>query len=433
MKISALQQFRSIAIGGHTSCPAQAFILAIALVLTMLAPAAHAQSFSVIHTFAGSDGIKPYAGVSIHGGNLFGTTAFGGGNNGTVWELSHSGSSWLINPISYLFGTGNQPKARAVFGPDAHLYTIAEIGGAEGNGSVFSLTPPISICRTAQCFWRETDVHSFAGSPSDGQYPGSGDLIWDQQGNIYGVTGSGGLTNAGIVYELTPSGNSYTEKILYNFLGLADGAGPNGVVIDSKGNLFGTAYSGGLQDCPQQQDCGVVFELTNVPGVGWQETVLYAFTGGNDGANPIGGVILDSLGNLYGTTRAGGMGGAGTLFELSPSGNSWTYNVLYSFSGIYGCGSWASLTLDAAGNLYGTTDCAGLDQRGNVFKLTKTQNGWTYTSLYDFTGGADGGYPVGNVTIDSDGTLYSTASGGGSSQGACAAYGGCGTVWMIKP
>jgi uncharacterized repeat protein (TIGR03803 family) len=403
----------------------------IALV-AFLVPPAHAQTFSVIHAFTGVDGENPFPGVTIHGGNLYGTTPWGVGNNGGVYEISRSGSGWLINVISNLGNTGNQPHARALFGPDGHLYGTTALGGNNNNGVVFDLIPPASLCKTAKCFWSENDVYRFAGGPSDGTEPAAGDLIWDQQGNIFGVTGSGGDSGGGTVYELTPSGSGYTEKVLYGFPDLAGGAGPNGVIMDANGNLFGTTYSGGLQDCPEQQDCGVVFELTNVPGVGWQETVLYAFTNGNDGANPVGGLVLDGSGNLYGTTRAAGSGGAGVVFELSPSGNTWTYNVLYSFSGIYGCGSWASLTMDAAGNLYGTTDCTGANQAGNVFKLSKTQNGWVYRSLYDFTGGSDGAYTSSYVTIDTDGTLYGTAGYGGSFQGACV-NNGCGTVWMIKP
>ncbi len=432
MESIGVKQFRRIVTTRKANSLLLAFTLTIAFVGGLfVTPAAHAQTFSVIHTFAGTDGNSPYAGVSIRGGNLFGTTAFGGGNNGVVYEISRSGSNWLEYPISYL-GGGYHPTSRALFGPDGHLFSTTVLGGNSGDGLVFNLTPPASVCKTAQCFWRENDLYSFEGGPLDGENPASGDLIWDQQGNIFGTTKSGGQTNSGTVYELMPSGNGYTEKVLYGFPAIVDGAGPNGVVMDSNGNLFGAAESGGLQDCPEQQDCGVIFELTNVPGVGWQEKVLYAFTGGSDGGTPYGGVIVDAAGNLYGTTPKLGDGGAGTIFELSPSGDTWTYKVLYSFSGVQGCGSWASLTMDVAGNLYGTTDCTGAYQRGSVFKLANTQNGWQYTSLYDFTGGADGGFTTSNVTIDTDGSLYGTSTNGGSFQGTCAGQ-GCGTVWMVKP
>jgi uncharacterized repeat protein (TIGR03803 family) len=131
----------------------------------------------------------------------------------------------------------------------------------------------------------------------------------------------------------------------------------------------------------------------------------------------------------------GGSGGGGTVFELSPSGDIYTFNLLYSFSGGASCGPQANLALDAAGNLYGTTRCDGAYQSGNVFKLTNTPNGWVYTSLHDFTGGSDGNLPYSNVTIDTDGTLYGTAESGGSFEGDCnhLTPAGCGVVWMIKP
>ncbi len=134
---------------------------------------------------------------------------------------------------------------------------------------------------------------------------------------------------------------------------------------------------------------------------------------------------MDSFGNLYGATSDSGVSGGGTVFELSALGDTWTYKLLYSFSGSSGCGPFATLTMDAAGNLYGTTRCDGVNHFGSVFKLTNTGNGWIYHSLYDFTGRVDGGNPTGKVTIDTDGNLYGTATNGGSLD--------YGVVWMIKP
>jgi uncharacterized repeat protein (TIGR03803 family) len=230
------------------------------------------------------------------------------------------------------------------------------------------------------------------------------------------------------VYELTPSGNGYTESVLYSFLGGTDARMPSsGLVWDNNGNLFGTSEYGGAYDW------GTVFELTYVVGVGWKDHVLYSFQNTVDGRIPAVGVIFDSAGNLYSTTPDGGSGGGGTIFELSPSGDTWTFKLLYSFSGQYNlfCGPGATLAMDAAGNLYGTTVCDGIYNAGNVFKLSNTQNGWEYTSLYDFTGGSDGAYPLSNVSIDTDGTLYGTTQEGGNMNG-CNGY-GCGVVWMIKP
>jgi uncharacterized repeat protein (TIGR03803 family) len=163
--------------------------------------------------------------------------------------------------------------------------------------------------------------------------------------------------------------------------------------------------------------------LSWVIGIGWRATDLYDFAGNGQAGSPYGGLIIDSSGNLFGTTY-GNQSGHGTVFELSPSGNTYTFTLLHDF-GCMWCGPMADLTMDAAGNLYGTSFAAGKYSAGNVFKLTKTQNGWVYSSLHDFTGGNDGASPISTVSIDTDGTLYGTASVGGT--------GGGGTVWMLKP
>jgi uncharacterized repeat protein (TIGR03803 family) len=205
------------------------------------------------------------------------------------------------------------------------------------------------------------------------------------------------------------------------------------VFRNSNGNLFGTTANGG------SGNWGTIFKLTYTVGVGWQETVIYTFQNTTDGQSPIGTLISDASGNLYGSTTKGGTStaGGGTIFELSPSGNTWTFQTLYTFSRdrVYNCGPFAALSMDSAGNLYGTTFCDGANNMGNVFKLTNTGNGWVYTSLHDFTGGSDGAMPYSNVTFDSDGTLYGTTREGGSFDGSCGnvGVGGCGVVWMIKP
>ncbi len=206
---------------------------------------------------------------------------------------------------------------------------------------------------------------------------------------------------------MTKSGDIWTETLLHVFSG-PDGYLPlGGVVLDNSGNVFGTTWYGGLHNF------GTVFELKYVVGVGWTETVLHDFQYGSDGGYPWGGLTWDASGNLYGTTTAG------TIFELSPSGDTWSYKIIYSIPGpTLGCGPQASLTIDAAGDIYGTTFCAGAYSKGNVFKLTNTANGWEYASLHDFTGGDDYQNPRSNVTIDTDGTLYGTT---------------LSNVWMIKP
>jgi len=386
-----------------------------------LSTAVHAQTFSVIHSFTGgTGGALPWAGVTIRGNTLYGTTSGIYGSCGSAYQLTHSGSNWLISTLAGLC----DPVGRVVFGPDGHLYGTTR-GVSNGPwGEVFKLTPQVGPCKDVACYWTVSDLHDF-GSGTDGRNPGNGDLIWDQQGNMYGTTQWGGTSGAGTVYQLTPSGNGYTESVLYSFS--SDGWAPGaGLVFDKKGNLFGATYWGGTKNI------GTVFELTYVPGVGWTEHVLYSFQNGSDGRYPGTGLVFDSAGNLYGTTSDGGSGGGGTVFELSPSGDTWTFKLLYSFSGpsYCGCGPGAALTMDGAGNLYGTTYGDGIYGAGNIFKLSNTQNGWVYTSLHDFAG-TDGFAPVSNVSIDTDGTMYGTTTGGGDRN--CNGGAGCGTVWMIKP
>lgn len=393
--------------------------LSLITLVASLSPAAHAQTFSVIHAFTGgSDGGFPDAGVSIRDGNLYGTAYTGGVGNGTVYEILHSGSNWTTIPLSSFFAGGRSPLARVVFGPDGQLYGTTAGGGACDNGVVFRLTVPATICKTASCLSQENVLHQFA-CHFDGALPWYGDVIWDRQGNIYGTTYAGGEYGGGTVYELMPSGDSYTESVLYSF---SDGGPKNGVIFDSNGNLFGTTINGGLYGF------GTVYELTYSLGVGWIKTDLYDFQNGSDGSQPLAGLTFDSASNLYGAAGFGGSANGGTVFELTPLGNVWTFKVLDSLSGVpqgYACGPYASLTMDTAGDLYGTTLCDGAHNLGTVFKLTNTGNGWEYTLLHDFDGGDDGERPLGKMTLDTDGSLYGTTALGGS--------GSYGVVWMIKP
>jgi len=162
-----------------------------------------------------------------------------------------------------------------------------------------------------------------------------------------------------------------------------------------------------------------VYELS-ASGNNWSQSVLYSFTGGSDGANPVGGLIFDRSGNLYGTTARGGLNGGGTAFELMNSNGSWSLTVLYSFSGRFG--PTTNLTADQHGNLYGTTNADGAYGYGNVFELSYSNGSWTYLDLHDFTGGSDGANPVSNVVIDAGGNLYGTTTSGGN---------GYGVVWEI--
>jgi uncharacterized repeat protein (TIGR03803 family) len=191
--------------------------------------------------------------------------------------------------------------------------------------------------------------------------------------------------------------------------GVSDGNGPYaGVIFDQVGNLYGTTSAGGNGGC-NGLGCGTVFQL-KPSGSGWTENVLYAFQNGSDGANPIGGLMFDPSGNLYGTTSCLG-NGKSTVFELTPSSGNWTFALLGGSGG-----STASLIMDPAGNLYGTARTGGAYGRGSVFKLAPSGGGWTYTSLHDFCADgppcSDGAQPWGNVILDANGNLYGTATAG---------------------
>jgi len=374
---------------------------------------AHPQTITVLHSFTnGADGSSPYAGVTLdRAGNLYGTTTGGAnGNVGTVYKMTHARGGWILYTI-YTFDHADDPgfaSARVVLGRDGTLYGTGYYGGTSNKGAIFNLRPPATVCKSVSCPWTLTLLHSFIGI--DGQGPYFGDLIFDAAGNIYGTTSGGGAFGQGTVFKLSRSGNSWTHTVLYNFTGGNDGASPeNGVALDSAGNLYGTATYGAFEAY------GTVYMLSP-SGV---ETTLHQFSGGFDGGNPMGSVAVDNQGNLYGTTHVGGTGGAGTVWQLTPSGL--TFTTLYTFSGYEG--PFDTPTLDAAGNVYGTSSFTPGDGAGEVFKLTPSGGGWSYTS-YAF-GGNNGYVPIGGVTLDASGNLYGTTAAGG-------AY-GWGNVWEITP
>jgi uncharacterized repeat protein (TIGR03803 family) len=398
--------------------------LASAILLALTVHAAQAQTFKVIYNFTGGqDGAYPTAGLTMDkAGSLYGTTSAGGymgggcasrGGCGTVFKLKYSGSAWLLSPL-YNFGgppDGFDPQARVVFGPEGSLYGTTFMGGSQGGGTVFNLRPPAAACRNALCPWTETVLYRFTGGIETG--PLYGDLIFDLAGNIYGTTWRGG-SGEGSVFMLTPSNGGWTEADLYDFNGPPGGIYPySGVILDQAGNLYGTTSEGGLYGLGKCGDyCGEVFKLTHSES-GWIENHLYDFRNGSDGAYPESGVIFDQAGNLYGATVEGGSGHSGTIYELSPSNGGWMLTILYSL-----VGSSATLSMDSAGSLYGTTG-------GSVFKLTLSNGGWTYTDLHDFKGGSDGGNADGSILVDANGNLYGTATSGG-------AY-SYGVVWEITP
>jgi uncharacterized repeat protein (TIGR03803 family) len=397
----------------------RAAALAVVIVFALTAfvtQSAQAQTFTVLHDFTrGRDGASPEVGLSIDGaGNLFGTANSGGSAGfGTVFELVRDNRSFDFKVLHTFTGgsvgstDGGGPAARVVFGPNGTLFGSTTFGGNSNAGVVYNIGP-------ASRFRTENILYSFTGG-NGGERP-SGDLLFDQSGNIYGTTSFAGASFNGVTFELTPSGNGFTEDVLYTFTGGNDGSEPqSGVISDAAGNPYGTATIGGF-------GFGTVFELTGSRPSRTEQT-LYSFQGGSDGAFPSGGLIFDGLGNLYGTTSSGGAGGGGTVFKLTPSGGSFTFTLLFSFTGSGGPA--ATLTMDAAGNIYGTTTNDGAFGQGSVFKLTPSGGGFTLTSLHDFTGGSDGGRPFSNVIFDAAGNLYGTTFQGGAAA--------AGVVFKITP
>ena len=270
--------------------------------------------------------------------------------------------------------------------------------------------------------WTETTLHQFTGGWDGAGNPDS-QLSVDNAGHIYGSTASDGAYGHGIIFALV--GPESTEVVLHAFTGGTDGATPLGqLTFDASGNIYGTAVGGGL-------GYGVVFKLTpNRFKTGWTETVLYAFAY-QDRIEPSGGVIFDASGNLYGTTSYGGDHNLGAVYKLTHHADgTWSPSFLYSFRGTPdGQDAYTPLIFDNAGNLYGTTNGGGPYLDGTVFKLTPSAGGtWTETILYGFTGGADGGAPLFGVIMDNAGNLYGTTTLGG-----LVPRGQAGVVFEITP
>jgi uncharacterized repeat protein (TIGR03803 family) len=297
--------------------------------------------------------------------------------------------------LLYSFGTvrmdGDYPQAGLVLDNAGNLYGTTSEGGAYNEGTV------IELMRKAGGRWTERILHSFKGS-ADGAHP-SANLIFDASGNLYGTTYEGGVHASGTAFELTPEATAgWTEKLLYAFGSYSgDGTFPYaGLTLDGSGNLYGTTYEGGADSS------GAVFELTPKTGGGWTEKVLHSFGHGNDGASPHASLIIDAAGNLYGTTFYGGADSFGTVFEVTPkAGGKWVEKVLHSFNGKDGKYPSASLIFDASGNLYGPTE-------DSIFELLpKTGGGWTEKVLYDSGTTA-------SLVFDGAGKLYGTTYLGGT-------------------
>jgi uncharacterized repeat protein (TIGR03803 family) len=318
-------------------------------------------SETVLHTFSsnGTDGARPDSGLVFDsGGNLYGATSAGGNYGaGTVYELSPGSSGTWTEQILYNFEGGTD--AAFLGGGNLAIDGSGKLYGASEQGGAYGFGMVFELIRGSNGTWKETILHSFSGD-DDGSQPVGDTLVVDQAGNVYGMADGGGSHDYGLIFELSPGSNgTWTEKTVHAFEGSADGGGPmGGVIFNASGDLFGAAYS--------------AFELTPGSSGTWTKKTLHAFTGGSDGAYPSAPLVFDKAGNLYGTTGYGG-DHHGTVFELSPnSAGTWTEKILHKFSITGGDGyspESSPLVIDAKGNLYGTTIFGGGSGNGVVYEV----------------------------------------------------------------
>lgn len=338
-------------------------------------------------------------------GNLFGSCIYtpdGINFFGAIYELSPpatTGAPWT-KAIVWDFAAPDTDSS--IIEKAGNLFGAMPDGGAFGFGSVFELSPPATVGGA----WNETTIWDFAGGTTDGAHPNivRSDMAADILGNLYGVTGGGGSSGAGTVFKLSPPttmGSPWTETILLNSQLNAP------LLVDNAGNVYG---SGG-------PDPGAVFELSPpASGSGpWTETTLWTFGKGSDGKNPVGGMVIDAKGNLYGLAKAGGKYQHGAIFKLQPPSKQrhrWRESRIWSFGKpktIDAASFWAGLTMDPAGNLYGDSYNGGPAGAGTVFELSPTKTSkWKESILWSFVAGSDSVQPTTPLTLDAAGNIYGT-------------------------
>jgi uncharacterized repeat protein (TIGR03803 family) len=398
-----------------------AFALPLLWATTLMVSVFAAQAgatFTSLYSFTGGDdGYGPNGLVQGSDGFLYGT-AFNGGTNsdGTVFKISTSGALTSLYSFSGA-NDGANPEGVLVQGSDGFFYGTTQAGGKPvfpaPAGTVFKIGSNGTL----------TTLYSFTvdfPGGNDGSYPMAGLVQNSSDGNFYGTTFEGGTygfsgngTNGfGTVFRISPSG---TLTNLYSFSGGADGANPaGGLSQGSDGNFYGTTQAGGLNNS------GTVFKLdptVTTPGEGL--TNLYSFTGGSDGGGPVGSLLQGRDGYFYGTTANGGASGFGTVFKISTNG---ALTNLYSFTGLDdGANPLAGLVQGSDGNFYGTTQSGGTNGgEGTVFRISPKG---AFASLYSFSGGKDGSNPQAALVQAEDGSFYGTTVNGG--------LGGAGTIFRL--
>jgi uncharacterized repeat protein (TIGR03803 family) len=322
-------------------------------------------------------------------------------------------SAAAANDVLHTFqGTtdGLFPEYPLITDTHGNLFGVTILGGSRGQGTVFELSP-----NNGGYSYRQ--LYAFQGYP--GASTPTGPLVMDSAGNLYGTAGGGPYSSFpyGTIFELSPTaGGDWSEKVIYNFppVSYAPSQPTGGLVIDANGNLYGVSQKGGTR-----YSGGTVFELSpNENGV-WAIKVLYKFNGsynaGGDGYDPIGGLTFDTAGNLYGTTYYGGTDQQGVVFQLSPqTDGTWAETVLHSFIGRDGCNPASAVVLDKSGNVYGTTSVLSeaytttCESQGTVFELSPSETGWKETVLYLFRNGTHEGQYPNGVILDNNGNLYGT-------------------------
>jgi hypothetical protein len=405
---------------------------ALVAAFILSAAAQDARHLTVLHTFSGGKGTGDPGGlVQDAAGNFYGTTFWGGNFHGcggsgcgVAYRLSPQGSGWAYTVLYEFSGDQGAEPSQLTLDAAGNLYGEFSAGGPDDVGGVFELSP------TTSGPWKFTTLYSFSieanGEAPNGEIPVGG-LLFDSAGNLYGATAYGGTVDGGLgtVFELSPNGSGgWNESVIWSVSQTF--THPNGIVFDSAGNLYGASAGG-------NGPVGGVFELKPNGSGGWTSVSLYTFTNGSsDGYTPQGAITLDSAGNVYGSTIQGG--GApphdyGTIYQLSPnSSGGYTFNLLYTFvGGNAGALDYNGVIPDSSGNLFGAA-LDGADNWGVVFELSPSSSGWTYGLVHTFTGGPDGGYP--DLALDAGGNLYGTAPYG--AKPGCENDSGCGVVFKLS-